>query len=79
MAANIEEKVIEKIRVLPEDQQAEVLNFVEKLEQQTEQKAKTVWEEIREIMADVPDEVLERIPRDGSENLDHYLYGAPRK
>ena len=31
MAANIEEKVIEKLRVLPEDQQAEVLKFVEDL------------------------------------------------
>ena len=79
MAANIEEKVIAKLSVLPEDQQAEVLNFVEKLEQQKGRKARTVWEEIREIMADVPDDVLERIPRDGSENLDHYLYGAPKK
>jgi hypothetical protein len=31
MAANIEEKVIEKLRVLPEDRQAEVLKFVEDL------------------------------------------------
>ena len=31
MAANIEEKVIEKLCVLPEDQQAEVLKFVEDL------------------------------------------------
>jgi len=31
MAANLEKKVIEKLRVLPEDQQAEVLKFVEDL------------------------------------------------
>jgi len=31
MAANIEDKVIEKLRVLPEDQQVEVLKFVEDL------------------------------------------------
>jgi hypothetical protein len=31
MAASIEEKVIEKLRVLPEDQQTEVLKFVEDL------------------------------------------------
>ena len=31
MAANIEDKVIEKLRVLPESQQAEVLKFVEAL------------------------------------------------
>jgi hypothetical protein len=32
MAANIEEKVIEKLRLLPDDQQAEVLRFVEDLQ-----------------------------------------------
>ena len=79
MAANIADKVIEKIRVLPEDQQVAVLNFVEGLEQQAEHQARTIWEEIREITADVPDEVWEQIPHDGSENLDHYLYGAPKK
>jgi hypothetical protein len=31
MAASIEEKLIEKLRVLPEDQQAEDLKFVEDL------------------------------------------------
>jgi hypothetical protein len=77
MATNIENLVIEKLHSLPEDQQAEVLNFVERLARQTGPSTKTIFEEIREIMADVPDEVWERIPTDGSENLDHYLYGAP--
>ena len=79
MSASIEEKVIEKLRALPLGQQREVLNFVEQLEQQAAQQPKTIWQEIREIVADVPDEVWEQIPRDGSENLDHYLYGAPKK
>lgn len=30
-------------------------------------------------MANVPKEVLESLPIDGSENLDHYLYGTPKK
>ena len=86
MAANIEEKVIEKLRRLPEDQQAEVLKFVEDLAG-LETKADNghpaervaIWDKIEEIMRDVPDEVLERIPTDGSINVDHYLYGAPKK
>jgi hypothetical protein len=86
MAANIEEKVIEKLRVLPEHQQAEVLKFVEDLAElekkadngnQTERVA--IWDKIEEIMRDVPDEVLASIPTDGSINVDHYLYGAPKK
>jgi hypothetical protein len=86
MAANIEEKVIEKLRVLPEHQQAEVLKFVEDLAE-LEKKADNgnpagrvaIWHKIEEIMRDVPDEVLAGIPTDGSINVDHYLYGAPKK
>ena len=85
MAANIEDKVIEKLRVLPESQQAEVLKFVEDL---AEVEAKTdnghqagvpIWDKIQAIMRDVPDEVLANIPTDGAINVDHYLYGAPKK
>jgi hypothetical protein len=86
MAANIEEKVIEKLRVLPEDRQAEVLRFVEDLAD-LETKADNghpagrvaIWDKIEDIMRDVPDEVLASIPTDGSINVDHYLYGASKK
>lgn len=36
-------------------------------------------DELRAIMSRVPQEELDRVPRDLSENLDHYLYGTPRK
>lgn len=86
MAANIEEKVIEKLRVLPEHQQAEVLKFVESLAG-LETKADNgygcergaIWDKIEAIMRDVPDEVLSSIPTDGSINVDHYLYGSSKK
>jgi hypothetical protein len=86
MAANIEEKVIEKLRALPEGQQAEVLKFVEDLAG-LERKADNghpaedvaIWDKIEAIMRDVPDEVLAGIPTDGSFNVDHYLYGASKK
>jgi hypothetical protein len=32
-----------------------------------------------EIMRDVPDEELRKLPADGARNLEHYLHGAPRK
>jgi len=86
MAANIEEKLIEKLRGLPKDQQAEVLKFVEDLAC-LEKKADNghpagrvaIWDKIEEIMRDVPDDVLASIPTDGSLNVDHYLYGTPKK
>jgi hypothetical protein len=86
MAANIEEKVIEKLRGLPEDQQAEVLKFVEDLaglESKADNGHSTrrvaIWDKIEEIMRDVPGEVLASIPTDGSINVDYYLYGASKK
>lgn len=40
---------------------------------------KPIWEQVAEIFADVPEEELEKLPRDGAEQHDHYLYGAPKK
>jgi len=51
----------------------------DRLKKSEQQSDRTIWEEIREISADVPDEVWEQLPRDGSVNVDHYLYGAPKK
>ena len=86
MAANIEEKVMEKLRGLPEDQQVEVLKFVEdlagleaKADHGNPGRRLAIWDKIEEIMRDVPDEVLGSIPTDGSINVDDYLYGASKK
>jgi len=41
--------------------------------------ARPIEDIITEIMADVPKEEWANVPKDLAENLDHYLYGAPRK
>ena len=71
----VEEEIIERGHALPPDRQEEVLRFVESLTPSR----KPLLEEIREIYQDIPDAEWEKLPRDGSENLDHYLYGAPKK
>ena len=71
----VEEEIIERVHALPPDRQQEVLRFVESLTPSR----KPLLEEIREIYQDIPDAEWEKLPRDGSENLDHYLYGAPKK
>jgi hypothetical protein len=38
-----------------------------------------IWEVITELMQDIPEEELQRLPPDLSENLDHYLYGTPKR
>ena len=87
MATSIEESLIEKLRGLPLEKQQEVLEFVEKLDRmetsetiQAEPKDRMpIWERIREISADVPDEEWAKLPTDGAEQHDHYLYGSPKK
>ncbi len=38
-----------------------------------------ISERIAEIMADVPAEEFAKIPRDGSRQVDHYVYGLPKR
>lgn len=42
-------------------------------------KRKTLWEMVKHIIEEVPDEEWEKIPADASLNLDHYLYGSPKR
>jgi antitoxin component of MazEF toxin-antitoxin module len=38
-----------------------------------------VWERIAALTADAPPAELAKLPADGAAQLDHYLYGAPRR
>lgn len=40
---------------------------------------KPVWQMVLEIMKDVPKEEFDKLPTDGSEEHDHYIYGTPKK
>ncbi len=37
------------------------------------------WRRVLDHMNAVPDEVFDRIPADSSEQLDHYIYGTPKR
>jgi putative addiction module CopG family antidote len=37
------------------------------------------WQRVLENMKQVPDEIFDRIPADSSEQLDHYIYGTPKR
>lgn len=38
-----------------------------------------IWEVILDNMKDVPPEEFERLPKDGANEHDHYLYGHPKR
>lgn len=75
MQTDVTAKIAEKVKVLSAEQKEKVLEFVERLEPQK----RTPWQIWREHLKDISEEELDRIPTDGSVNLDHYLYGAPKK
>jgi hypothetical protein len=51
------------------------LQIVLKERAEFDAKAKPIWEIAREIGESIPQKEWEKVPRDGSINVDHYLYG----
>ncbi len=43
------------------------------------QKQLPLLEMLDEILGPVPEEEQDKVPHDGAENHDHYLYGAPKR
>lgn len=40
---------------------------------------KPIWEQFAEAFDDVPDEELARLPTDLAAQVDHYIYGLPKR
>ncbi len=38
-----------------------------------------VWQMVEELLKDIPVDDLERMPTDGAEQHDHYIYGTPKR
>ena len=80
------QKAIERVQALPKDEQdrlarllldaAEAANEANG-EGSTERKP--IWEKIRERAMKIPEEELEKLPTDGAAELDHYIYGTPKR
>lgn len=59
----VEHALAEDGRCLPEDQRD----------------TRPIWEVIADNMRGVPDEVFDRLPKDGASQVDHYIYGLPKR
>jgi hypothetical protein len=84
MAANLEKAIQEKVKSLPLEKQQRVLSVVEEMlsEKEVAQdrlSVRPLWEIAEEISAQVPLEEWEKLPTDGAEQHDHYLYGSPKR
>ena len=44
-----------------------------------ERPRRPIWERFAALTADAPREELDKVPTDGAAQLDHYLYGHPKR
>ena len=84
MSANLEKAILEKLQALPDEKQQEVLALVDEMlkenhETRPRENVRPIWEIITELSAQVPMEEWEKLPSDGAEQHDHYLYGSPKR
>jgi hypothetical protein len=84
VAANLENTIQEKVKALPPEKQQRVLSMVEEMLSEKEATqgrdgVRPLWEIAEEISSQVPLEEWEKLPVDGAEQHDHYLYGSPKK
>ena len=49
------------------------------LKEQTSPDSRPIWEIIVDNMKDVPPEDLAGLPKDGASQVDHYVYGHPKR
>lgn len=84
MSAHLEQSILEKIQGLPDDKQREVLALVDEMlkqgqEPQPRESSRPIWEIITELSSEIPMEEWAKLPADGAEQHDHYLYGSPKR
>ena len=44
-----------------------------------QEESKPIWEIFEEASRDIPDDVLARLPTDLAAQVDHYVYGLPKR
>ncbi len=81
MSASSGEAITEKVRMLSEARQRQVAKLVEQLlkEEQAENVGRPISAIFVELGARIPAEEWRKLPSDGAEQHDHYLYGIPRR
>ena len=75
MDTELEKAIFEQVNSLTLEQQEKVLEFAKSLLPVR----RNLWEIWQEHLKEIPEEEWDDVPTDASINLDHYLYGAPKK
>ena len=83
MSSDLEQEIQRKIHALSDTEQERLLavidGFLNGAEVAQGTVARPVWEMFDELSQQVPIEEWAKLPTDGAEQHDHYLYGAPKR
>jgi hypothetical protein len=70
MQTDVAEIIFERVKILPIEKQREILHHVEIVEHE---KSDSIWQKIRARAKNIPENVWNEMPKDGSEQHDRYL------
>ena len=80
------QKAIEQVQTLPEGEQDRVARFMlgvaeaaNEANSRGEEVIQPIWAWIADQAKNVPDEEWEKFPKDGAAEVDHYIYGTPKR
>jgi hypothetical protein len=84
MSEHLEQLILERLRALSDEKQQEVLALIDKMlkeeqEPRPREDSRPIWEIITELSSEIPMEEWAKLPADGAEQHDHYLYGSPKR
>ncbi len=83
MSSDLEQEIQKKVQVLPQAKQERVLTLIEECLRESEVRdpsdAPPIWEIFEGLSKQVAPEEWSKLPTDGAEQHDHYLYGAPKR
>ena len=81
--ASVDDALAEAWRLFQRHQQspapASGRGLIGALREPTALPRKPIWERILERSAAIPDEEWDKLPVDGAEQHDHYIYGTPKR
>ena len=77
--ASVDEAVAEAVRTLLRQSPPDVAEPAANGHAGPPEGRKSISEEVLEIFAEIPDEEFDKLPVDSSAQLDHYIYGTPKR
>ena len=77
--ASVDDAIAEAVRLLLQKFPSEAGPQLTGSDEPTAPGHKPIWEVFEEITASIPEEEWAKLPDDGAEQHDHYIYGTPKR